>query len=199
MKKNYSFNQLFLLFFLVFFIKNNIASELASSIWGRVKNKTPILRAPSMQLSFGKYNNLFTLYLGQQLFKTSKIQNLMIGEEVRLRKIMLSLLGINNNFENYFAQNLKDKKYINFSRNILWYFFSTYAFFLKSDRFKKVINSKEYLYLFDKKIKEFVPFFNLMYPFATFLEDKYFERKEEAQRKKRQGEEGAAQAETLRE
>ncbi len=196
MKKNYSFNQFFVLFFLVFVIKNNFSAELASAIWGRVKNKTPILRAPSMQLSFSNYSNLFTLYPGQKLFNTSEIQNIIKEKREdrpdikKARKLLGNIFGyihINNDFENYFAKNLKEKKYISLSKNILWYFFSTYAFFLKSDRFKKIINSKEYLSLFDQKIKKFVPYFNLIYPFATFLENKYFEIKErERERKERE-------------
>ena len=194
MKKNYSFNQFFVLFFLVFVIKNNFSAELSSAISRRVKNKTAILRAPSMQLSFINYSNLFTLYLGQKLFNTSKIQDMIKSRNLdspeinKARKSLGNIFGyihINNDFENYFAKNLKEKKYINLSTNLLWYFFSTYAFFLKSDRFKKIINSKKYLSLFDKKIKEFVPYFNLIYPFATFLENKYFERKERERERER--------------
>jgi hypothetical protein len=55
--------------------------------------------------------------------------------------------------------------------------------------FKKIINSKEYLSLVDQKIKEFVPYFNLIYPFATLIENQYFERKErERERKDRERE-----------
>jgi hypothetical protein len=51
--------------------------------------------------------------------------------------------------------------------------------------FKKIINSKKYLSLVDQKIKKFVPYFNLIYPFATLIENQYFERKEREQREKR--------------
>lgn len=165
--------------------------ELSSAIFHNIKNKTPILAAPSMQLSFQKYNNLFTLYLGQKLFNVPKIKDFMKN---RTNLVYLLNAGfylkteasmpINDNFKNYFAQNFKEKKYINFSTNFLWYFFSTYAFLLKSERFKKIINSKKYLSLFNQKITKFVPYFNLIYPFANLIENKYFERAREQERKK---------------
>jgi hypothetical protein len=124
MKINNSSKSFFILFFLIFFIKNNVASELAMGMFEKIKNKTSLLAAPSMQLSFMKYNNLLTLYLGQQLFNTSKVQDLIkiqdlvdsdeIVENKRKMRSYLCLFRINNNFENYFTQNLKEKKYINF-------------------------------------------------------------------------------------
>lgn len=41
----------------------------------------------------------------------------------------------------------------------------------------------------DQKIKKFVPYFNLIYPFATLIENQYFERKREQERRERQEEE----------
>ncbi len=193
MKINHNFKSFFIFLFFIFLLKNNVAMELRKAIYEKIKNKTPLLTASSMQLSFTQQNNLFTLYVGQKLFYTTEIQDLIkknfhdsdyTKTAKERRKKLFSILGINNNLKNYFHQNLIEKKYINFSTNFLWYFFSTYAFLLKSERFEKIINSKKYLSLVDKKIKKFVPYFNLIYPFAQFVENKYFERKQKEGRRK---------------
>lgn len=131
MKISNNFKAFFLFLFFVFMLENNLAMELGIAIFQRIKYKTPILSASSMQLSFDKYNNLLTLYLGQKLFRMAMIQNLITlitieeGDSIlkkqakNIPSALFCFVNINNNFEDYFAQNLKNKKYINFSTNIL--------------------------------------------------------------------------------